>query len=123
MPEVLLILFTQDGGLGPIQPSNIGFDPLDVSLWIGLIAPFLVSLLLKMDWSHEVKFWTTISVVVVLTIFAWWTTSYPASWELLATQFAVVFAASQTVYNALKPSGIFEFLEGVRYKPKHAHDD
>ena len=112
------------GQLGPIQPSDLGFDPLDISVWIGIVAPFFVALLLRTKWSRQLKFWITVAFVLVLSIFAWWTTSYPANWELISTQFAVIFGVSQMVFNALKPTGIFEFLETkTDYSPKHSIEE
>ena len=96
---------------GALHPSGIGFDPLDVAFWIGLVSPVIVSLALQFGWSHKTKFWVSVGITVVLAGFAWWTTSYPAQWELIATQFAVIFTSSQVVFYALKPSGILEWLE------------
>lgn len=109
--------------LGPIQPSDIGANPLDVSLWIGLVAPFIVGVLTRAKWKQQVKFWITIGIVVILTIFAWWTTSYPLIWELIATQFVTIFGVSQMVYNILKPTGLFNFIKPPEYKPKHALEE
>lgn len=109
--------------LGPIQPSDIGANPLDVSLWIGLVAPFIVGVLTRAKWKQQVKFWITIGIVVILTIFAWWTTSYPLIWELIATQFVTIFGVSQMVYNILKPTGLFNFTKPPEYKPKHALEE
>ena len=114
MPKYLWILVVPalpDGGLGPIPPSDLGFDPLDIAMWIGVLAPFIVAVALRFNWSSAVKFWVALGLMVLLSIFAWWTTSYPAVWEMIATQLAIIFAASQVVYRALKPSGVLEWLE------------
>ena len=111
MPKLLLLLALPDGGLGLIGPSDLGFDPLSVAAWVGLLAPVVVALALRFNWSSQTKFWVALGVMVGLSIFAWWTTSYPAHWEMIATQLAVIFTASQVVYRALKPSGVLEWLE------------
>lgn len=100
-----------------MEPSSLSIDPFNVAFWIGVIAPFIVSIALYFKWSSQVKFWVSLGVMVVLTLIAWWTTSYPLQWELVASQLAVMFTASQVVYRALKPTGILEWLE-IRTSPK-----
>lgn len=123
MPTLTPIPALPDGGLGPIPAGDLGFDPMNIAFWVGLIAPVVVALALQMDWSSQVKFWVALAVMILLSIFAWWTTSYPASWEMIASQLAIIFTASQVVYRALKPSGILEWLEqktSPGYTPHHA---
>lgn len=119
----MFTILTATGNLGPIPPSDLGFDPFSVAAWIGILAPFIVALAVQFNWTKQQKFWTSVGVVVVLSVFAWWTTSYPAVWELIATQFAIIFAESQAIFWALKPTGILDWLEDLSsfsYQPKHA---
>ena len=119
-------LIRLEGGLGPIPPGNLGFDPFNASIWVGMVAVVLAAILLRSTWSRQTKTWVTIALVVVLTVFVWWTSAYPASWQLLAAIFAQIYAASQIVYLALKPTGILQYLEewttpaATRHTPQHA---
>lgn len=123
MPSIMYaLLVAGDGALGPINPSNLGFDPFSVAAWVGIAAPFIVALALHFRWSSEVKFWVAVALMVGLSVFAWWTTSYPVVWELIATQLAIIFTASQGIYWALKPTGILTWLE-YRTSPAVELDD
>lgn len=109
--------------LGIIPAGDVGFDPFDVSVWVGIVAAFLAAIILRASWSRLVKAWVTVGLVVVLTIFVWWMSAYPATWQLLAAIFAQIYAASQIVFYALKPTGILEWLRDVTspgYTAQHA---
>lgn len=126
MPLFNLTPALPDGGLGPIPAGDLGFDPLSIAFWIGLAAPFIVALAEWAGWSKTVKFWVAVTVSLILAVFAWWTTAYPAQWELIATQFAIIFTTCQTLFYLLKPTGILDWITDATspgYQPKHAAEE
>ena len=87
-------------------------EPLTIAAVIGAIGTFVTSVLTRSAWSSEVKRWVAIGVVVFLTIAALLIVQFPDYWQIVAGALAVAVGTSQFVYTLLKPTGIFDWIQG-----------
>lgn len=102
-------------------------DPLTISVIAGAVGTLATSILTRSQWSARTKRLTAIGVWLVLAVLAWWSTAYPASWQLVLTQLTVVVGAGQLVYTVLKPTGLLDWLRDTTtpgdttptYTPEH----
>lgn len=97
----------------------IEIDPI-ILAGLGVLAPFLIAVAERAKWSSRVKFWVAVALSVSLVIIVWVTIAFPESWQQVAAQIGVVFTICQVVYQALKPTGIFDWVTAATTPGKHA---
>jgi hypothetical protein len=87
-------------------------EPIAIPVLAGLAGTVLTALLSRLNLSSTQKRWAAIGVFVVLTGFGVWAWAHPASWETVAVWLAAGVGAGQTVFAALKPTGVLNWLTG-----------
>lgn len=103
-------------------------DPLTISVIAGAVGTVATAVLTKATWPARTKRLVALGVWVALAALAWWSTAYPASWELVVTQLTVVVGAGQLVYTILKPTGLLDWLRDLTtpgvapYVARHGSD-
>jgi hypothetical protein len=87
-------------------------EPLTLSALLGLIAVPVTAIITRSSWSSQTKRWTALGVYAAMTLVAWLATRFPAQWEAIATELAIVVTSGQVVYTIVKPLGWVEWIEG-----------
>jgi len=77
---------------------------------LGVLATFLVPLLVRQTWRRSTRLLIAVVVtaaaagVVTIPVFA------PESWQQVTAQLTTAVAVGQVVYQALKPTGVFDWI-------------
>lgn len=93
---------------------------LTVPALAGAVAPFVLSLVNRYNWSKQTKSTIALVFYVVVAAGVWIADKSPATWAAFAAQLSTVIAAGQVAYTALRPSGILRNIEYATTKAKEA---
>lgn len=88
-------------------------EEITIPLVVGAVGTLVTSIATRAAWSASVKRWVALIVVAVLTVAVGVFTLRPDAWQTIAVWLAFAVSAMQVVYAALKPSGLFDWLQGV----------
>lgn len=93
---------------------------LTVPAIAGAIAPFVLSLINRYNWSKQTKSTVSLVFYAAVTLGVWFADKNPATWQAFAQQLSAVIAAGQVAYTALRPSGILKNIEYATTKSKES---
>lgn len=91
---------------------------LTVPALAGAVAPFVLSLLNRYNWSKQTKSVVSLVFYAAVAFGVWFADKSPATWAAFAAQLSTVIAAGQVAYTALRPSGILRNIEYATTKTK-----
>ena len=106
---------------------GLDIDPLTASVLAGLVWPLIQSAVDRVEWTAQRRRLLALAAAAVMGVVIWWAGTYPASWELIATQTAVVAGVMQASFTVLKRLGVIDWVGratpgGEPYTPRHAQE-
>lgn len=99
----------------------------DVSFSIiaAVIGTILTAIITQARWSGSTKRVVALAVFAGLTAIGVLIHYYPSQWEAILGFFAITVGVGQVIFTALKPTGIFNWLEDATtpgYQARHSTD-
>jgi len=92
---------------------TIDTSQIAVPAIIGAIVTLIVPLILRQHWSRWVRLGTAILLTLIVAGAVLVAFLRPDCWQVIAAALATAVAVGQVVYQALKPTGIFDWISAV----------
>lgn len=90
---------------------------------LGVVATFVAALVNRADWSSQVKRIVSLVVYLFATGVVYAVQVFPGGWETVAGVLGTVVAAGQIAFTALKPTGLYGWLEHLVTPPADQEGD
>lgn len=88
---------------------------------VGTIITFIIPLILRQKWPHWLRLGVAILITLAVTTAVLVAFLRPETWQTVAAVLGIAVAVGQVVYQALKPTGIFDWISATTETEEATH--